>query len=98
MKKSLITGAVGLACIWFVAGSSSAQGGQLVAAEYGAGNHRIDVSPQVRSFMHDGMLQFDVNDGNLGVDPAHNHVKELFIGIRHWDGTKRNFVFPSMPT
>jgi hypothetical protein len=81
-----------------LAGSSSAQGGQLVAAEYGAGNHRIDVTPQIRSFMHDGMLQFDVNDRNLGVDPAHNHVKELFIRIRHWDGNEEEFVFPSMPT
>ena len=94
MKKSLITSAVGLACILFLAGSSSAQGGQLVAAEYGAGNHRIDVTPQVRSFMHDGMLQFDVNDRNLGVDPAHNHVKELFIRIRHWDGNEEEFRFP----
>src|ERR1700693_4391804 len=94
MKKRLITSAAGLACILFLAGSSSAQGGQLVAAEYGAGNHRIDVTPQVRSFMHDGMLQFDVNDRNLGVDPAHNHVKELFIRIRHWDGNEEEFRFP----
>lgn len=94
MKKSLIASVVALACIWFLAGSSSAQGGQLVAAEYGAGNHRIDVTPQVRSFLHDGMLQFDVNDRNLGVDPAHNHVKELFIRIRHWDGNQEEFRFP----
>jgi hypothetical protein len=93
MKKSLITSAVGLACFLFLAGSLSAQGGQLVAAQYGAGNHRIDVTPQVRSFMHDGMLQFDVNDRNLGVDPAHNHVKELFIRIRHWDGNEEEFRF-----
>src|ERR1700692_369460 len=94
MKKSLLTSAVGLACILFLAGSASAQGGQLVAAEYGAGNHRIDVTPQVRSFMHDGRLEFDVNDRNLGVDPAHNHVKELFIRLRHWDGKEEEFRFP----
>ena len=94
MKKSLITSAAGLACILFLAGSSSAQGGQLVAAEYGAGNHRINATPQVRAFMHDGMLQFDVNDRNLGVDPAHNHVKELFIRIRYWDGNEEEFRFP----
>jgi hypothetical protein len=89
---ALITG--GFAFLFLVAGSAVAQGGQLVAAEYGAGNHRIDVTPQVRSFMHDGILQFDVNDRNLGVDPAHNRVKELFIRIRHWDGNAEEFRFP----
>ena len=84
----------GFAVMFLAAGSAMAQGGQLVAAEYGAGNRRIDVTPQVRSFMHDGILQFDVNDRNLGVDPAHNHVKELFIRIRHWDGNAEEFRFP----
>jgi hypothetical protein len=44
--------------------------------------------------MHDGVLQFDVTDRNLGVDPARNHVKELFIRIRHWDGQDEEFRFP----
>jgi len=85
---------VGLACMFLFAGSAAAQGGALVAAEYGAGDRRVDVTPQVRSFMHDGILQFDVNDQNLGVDPARNHVKELFIRIRHWDGNVEEFRFP----
>lgn len=95
MKQRVITLGISTAVfIFLVAGSAAAQGGQLVAAEYGAGNHRMDVTPQVRSFMHDGVLQFDVNDRNLGVDPAHNHVKELFIRIRHWDGNVEEFRFP----
>lgn len=95
MKKGMITLGISTVVFMFlVAGSAAAQGGQLVAAEYGAGNHRMDVTPQVRSFMHDGVLQFDVNDRNLGVDPAHNHVKELFIRIRHWDGNVEEFRFP----
>ena len=80
--------------MFLFAGVASAQGGALVAAEYGARDRRVDVTPQVRSFMHDGVLQFDVNDGNLGVDPARNHVKELFIRIRHWDGNVEEFRFP----
>jgi hypothetical protein len=44
--------------------------------------------------MNDGILQFDVNDRNMGVDPAHNRVKELFIRIRHWDGNAEEFRFP----
>jgi hypothetical protein len=83
-----------MACMFLFAGSAAAQGGALVAAEYGARDRRVDVTPQVRSFMHDGVLQFDVNDQNLGVDPARNHVKELFIRIRHWDGNVEEFRFP----
>ena len=84
----------GLACLFLFAGLAAAQGGVLVAGEYGDRDRRIDVTPQVRSFMHDGILQFDVNDRNLGVDPARNHVKELFICIRHWDGAVEEFRFP----
>ncbi|HEV3305525.1 MAG TPA: hypothetical protein VGZ91_03720 [Candidatus Sulfotelmatobacter sp.] len=95
MKKKLIGRVIGgVALMFLLAASAAAQGGQLVAAEYGAGGHRIDVTPQVRSFMHDGVLQFDVTDRNLGVDPARNHVKELFIRIRHWDGQDEEFRFP----
>src|SRR5271169_5702968 len=95
MKKKLVAGMVGgLAFVFLLAGSAAAQGGVLVAAEYGARDRRVDVTPQVRSFMHDGILQFDVNDRNLGVDPARNHVKELFIRIRHWDGNVEEFRFP----
>ncbi len=98
MKKSLLTAVLSsLACIFVFAvfaNLAAAQGGELVAAEYGAGNHRVDVTPQVRSFMHDGVLDFDVFDSTFGVDPARNHVKELFIRIRHWDGNVEEFRFP----
>jgi hypothetical protein len=87
MKQKLLAGLISaIACTFLLAGSAFAQGGTLVAAEYGAGGRRIDVTPQVRSFLHDGILRFDVSDQNLGVDPARGHVKELFIRIRHWDG------------
>ena len=95
MKHKLIAGlVVGVSCLFLFAGLAVAQGGALVAAEYGTGDRRVDVTPQVRSFVHDGLLQFDVNDRNLGVDPARNHVKELFIRIRHWDGNVEEFRFP----
>jgi hypothetical protein len=95
MKTRLLASAIGVVvCLFLIAGSAAAQGGELVAAEYGAGNHRVDVTPQVRSFIRGGVLQFDVNDRNLGVDPARNHVKELFIRLRHWDGNTEEFRFP----
>ena len=71
-----------------------AQGGELVAAEYGAGGHRVDVTQQVRAFMHDGVLRFDVSDQTFGADPARGHVKDLYIRIRHWDGKVEEFHFP----
>src|SRR5580704_4737698 len=95
MKQRFVSNVVtAVACMFLFAGSAAAQGGALVAAEYGARDRRVDVTPRVRSFMHDGVLQFDVNDQNLGVDPARNHVKELFIRIRHWDGNVEEFRFP----
>lgn len=95
MKKSFIAGIGSCAVlILLLAGSAAAQGGELVAAEYGAGGHRVDVTPQVRSYLHDGVLQFEVRDQVFGVDPARNHVKELFIRIRHWDGNIEEFRFP----
>jgi hypothetical protein len=95
MKQTLLKGFFGgLACIFLLAGFASAQGGELVAAEFGAGNHRIDVTQQVRSFMHDGVLRFDVTDQTFGADPARGHIKELFIRIKHWDGNVEEFRFP----
>jgi hypothetical protein len=93
-QRSIAVVVSGLAFIFLAAGSAAAQGGELVAAEYGAGNRRVDVTQQVRAYMHDGLLEFDVKDQVFGVDPARNHVKELFIRIRHWDGQVEEFRFP----
>jgi hypothetical protein len=84
----------GIAIMFLLAGSAAAQGGELVAAEFGAGNRRADVTQQVRSFMHDGVLRFDVTDQTFGTDPARGHVKELFIRIKYWDGNVEEFRFP----
>lgn len=95
MKQRLLTGVFSaLACMFLFAGLAVAQGGELVAAEYGAGGHRVDVTQQVRSFMHDGVLRFDVTDQTFGADPARGHVKDLYIRIRHWDGNVEEFHFP----
>jgi hypothetical protein len=93
-KRLLATVMSGIAIMFVFAGSAVAQGGELVAAEFGAGNRRVDVTQQVRSFMHDGVLRFDVTDQTFGADPARGHVKELFIRIKHWDGNVEEFRFP----
>jgi hypothetical protein len=95
MKTRLLALVVSLmACSLFLSDVAVAQGGELVAAEYGAGGRRVDVTAQVRSFMHDGVLRFDVTDQTFGADPARGHVKDLYIRIRHWDGNVEEFHFP----
>ncbi len=94
MKQKLAATLIGgMAFMFLFAGLAAAQGGELVAAEFGAGNRRIDVTQQVRSFMHDGVLRFDVTDQTFGADPARGHVKELFIRIKHWDGNVEEFRY-----
>ena len=44
--------------------------------------------------MHDGVLQMEVENRVFGIDPAHEHLKELFIRVRHWDGDVEEFRFP----
>jgi hypothetical protein len=94
MKPKMLAGALaGLSCLLLFAGSAAAQGGQLVAAEYGLPGSHVDVTARVRSFIHDGVLQFEVNDRNLGFDPAPHRVKELVIRVRHWDGDTQQYLF-----
>lgn len=71
-----------------------AQGGALMAAEFGLPGARVDVTPQVRSLTHDGVLQFEVTRQVLGVDPAPGRQKDLIIRIRHWDGDVQAYSFP----
>lgn len=95
MKQGLLKAVIGImAGMSLFAIGAAAQGGELVAAEFGTGNRRVDVTQTVRSYMHDGVLQMDVEDRVFGVDPAYQHVKELFIRIRHWDGQTEEFRFP----
>jgi hypothetical protein len=95
MKQRVVANVIGsFMCLFLLASLSTAQGGVLVAAEYGAGGRRVDVTQQVRSYMHDGILRFDVTDQAFGTDPARGHVKDLYIRIKHWDGNVEEFHFP----
>jgi hypothetical protein len=94
MTKSHITTLTGLVCTLLLTASAVAQGGTLVAAEFGVPGHRVDVTPQVRSMLHDGILQFEATRQVLGVDPAPGRPKDLVIRIRHWDGDTQEYAFP----
>jgi hypothetical protein len=95
LSKGLITCA---ACIVLLTGSALAQGGELVGAEWGVPGARVDVTSRVRTFMHDGTLQFEVTRFVLGIDPAPHQNKTLVIRIRHWDGNVKEYSYPERST
>jgi hypothetical protein len=95
MKSKRSLGVLGiLTLMLLLAMPAMAQGGSLVAAEWGLPGQRVDVTPQVRSLIHDGFLRFEVTRQVLGIDPAPGHVKDLVIRIRHWDGDTQDYAFP----
>lgn len=87
-----------VACMLLLAGSAVAQGGELVAADWGVPGSRVDVTPRVRTFIHDGVLQFEVTRFNLGIDPAPHRNKDLIIRVRHWDGDVKDYNYPERST
>src|SRR5258708_18654 len=93
-KKWLVNTLTGLACTLLAGSSALAQGGSLVAAEWGVRGQRVDVTERVRSLARDGALQFEVTRQMLGVDPAPGQRKDLVIRIRHWDGDTQEYEFP----
>jgi len=93
MKRCL--GALGGLALWLALSMPAmAQGGVLVRAEWGLPGQRVDVTETVRSFAHDGVLQFEATRQTLGIDPAPGQAKELIIRIRHWDGDTQEYAFP----
>jgi hypothetical protein len=87
-----------LACTVLLAGSALAQGGELVGAEWGVPGARVDVTSRVRTFMHDGILQFEVTRFVLGIDPAPHQNKTLVIRVRHWGGDVKEYSYPERST
>jgi len=83
-----------LACLLLLAGSAVAQGGELVAAKWGVPGNMVDVTPRVRTFIHDGVLQLEVNRFNLGIDPAPHVNKVLILRLREWDGDVKEYNYP----
>ncbi len=83
-----------MVCLVVLAGSAFAQGGELMAAEWGAPGHMVDVTPRVRTFIHDGVLQLEATRFNLGIDPIPHVNKVLVIRLREWDGDVKAYSYP----
>ncbi len=66
--------------LWSIPGVAQ---GQLISADYGAGNRRIDVTDRIRTLVQGGMLNIRVTNETMGVgDPAPGRVKELRMHVR----------------
>ncbi len=96
--RSAMGSIAGLACVLLLVGSARAQGGELVGAEWGVPASRVDVTARVRTFVHGGVLQFEVTRFNLGIDPAPHQNKILLIRVRDWDGDVKEYSYPERST
>jgi len=86
-----MSAALVLLCVPFV----SAQGGQLVSADYGTGHSRIDVTQRVQALAGiSGQLNFPVTNEALGVrDPAPGRVKDLRIRVGLRNGRLHTYAY-----
>jgi hypothetical protein len=67
-------------------------GWQVMRAQWGSGNRQMDVTPRVRALLlGNGMVQ--VNNQNMGGDPAVGAAKTLVIQARNFQGQTRRFTF-----
>src|ERR1700686_2210396 len=98
MKVRAIGMMMSLVCLLLLAGSATAQGGEFVGAEWGTPAHKVDVTSRVRTFIHDGVMQLEVNRFNLGIDPAPHENKVLIIHLRERDGDVKTYSYPERST
>jgi hypothetical protein len=60
--------------------------GEIIRADYGAGNYWADVTQRLGSMLRRDRLDFRVDSATLGIDPAPRQPKVLHLEIRHRDG------------
>jgi hypothetical protein len=70
---------------------AAAQSWQVMSADYGVNNNRVDVTNTVRRLVNGS--NFRVNNATMGVDPARGKDKVLRIHARDGSGRMRDFVY-----
>jgi hypothetical protein len=71
-----------------------AQGpGMILQGEYGAGNRWVDVTERLHGLFRGNQLNFRVDNGTLGGDPAPGVPKVLRLAVRDADGRVRQLEF-----
>ncbi|MGB8986847.1 MAG: hypothetical protein WCC37_09615 [Candidatus Sulfotelmatobacter sp.] len=73
-------------------GSAAAQQYQIVRADYGSGNRRIDVTQRLRELARSN-ASFRMGNDTFGADPAPGRVKTLRIIARGPGGNSRTFAY-----
>jgi hypothetical protein len=68
-----------------------AQNWQVMSADYGVNNNRVDVTNTVRRLVNGP--NFRVNNTTMGADPARGKDKVLRIHARNGSGQMRDFVY-----
>jgi hypothetical protein len=75
-----------------LAGSAAAQQYQILRADYGYGNQRIDVTQRLRELARSN-ASFRMGNSTFGVDPSPGNVKTLRIHARGPGGKNRVFEY-----
>ena len=76
---------------------AAAQQYQIMRADYGAGDQRVDVTQRLRELARDNAV-FRMGNSTFGIDPAHGVVKTLRIFARGPNGDVRMFEYPEGST
>ena len=80
-------------CLFSIpAGAQSGGGWQVVKADWGAGNRRMDVTKQVRRLLN-GNRRVPVNNDTMGGDPAYGVIKTLRIQATNARGQSQQFTY-----
>jgi len=87
-----------LGSVLMIAAPAMAQRSEVVSAEWGIPGNRVDVTARVRTFEQNGVLQFVVTRGALGLDPAPHRTKDLIIRVRRPNGEVEEFNYPERGT
>lgn len=74
-------------------GLASAQGWQVISADWGRGNQRMDVTGRIQTYVSSGSTAVLVNNQTMGGDPAFGVTKDLRIRARNVNGQTREFTY-----
>lgn len=78
--KAVVCSGFLVVLLWSIPGAAQ---GQLISADYGAGDNRVDVTSRIQSLVRNGYLNVRITNDSMAVnDPARGHTKELRLRVR----------------
>lgn len=91
VAKTLLSTLAIAICVVLSSTDAAAQSWQVMSADYGVNNNRVDVTNTVRRLVNGA--NFRVNNATLGIDPARGQDKVLRIHARDGSGQMRDFNY-----